>query len=164
MRVIKITKGYTVMVDDEDYEYLNQWKWSVNDSCKTLYAARMIRTNGKRKYTNMHRFILGINDSSILIDHRDGNGLNNQKSNLRIATISQNTANRKNSKNKYLGVNKRIQDGNIRWRATCKKNGIAYCKNFKTEEEAALAYNEMAEALHGEFAKLNVIDETTSTK
>lgn len=113
-----------------------------------------------RKCEAIHRILLNIDSRWELGDHIDGNGLNNQKNNLRIATNSQNQANRKNvtsikKVSKYIGTTTGMHG---LWRAACQKNNKLYYKSFKTEIEAALWYNEKAKELHGEFAAINIIN------
>ncbi len=163
MKEIKLTgrhaDGKVAIVDDEDYEWLNQWKWQVRISKSGIYYAQRGKRRGKTIYrVSMHREILKLVDPAIITDHKDGNGLNNQRSNLRIATKSQNAANRTKKKgaSKYLGVSK-LSTGSL-WQARIRKDYKWYSKSFKTEIEAALAYNVMALGLHGEFAKLNIIE------
>jgi hypothetical protein len=108
----------------------------------------------------MHRFILNAYHSKLFVDHKDGNGLNNQKSNLRLATHAENNRNRKGSENAssiYKGVHKSISKGHVYWQAICRKGNERCVETYKTEEDAAQAYNRMAIELHGEFAKLNVL-------
>ena len=152
--------GNYAQVSDEDYEELNQYKWYAQQPRKEkLYAVRMVN----RKLIKMHRIILKLTSSDSQGDHIDGNGLNNQRNNLRIATHSQNMANRKANKrgiSKYLGVSARKRNGQIKyWQAQCCSSGIKYTKIYKTEVEAAVSYNEMALKYHGEFAKLNIIQD-----
>lgn len=149
-------------VDDEDYDWLNQWKWSViRVGRNNIYAQRVISPHGKRVLNTMHRVILGLKEREIC-DHKDGNGLNNQRSNLRKATRSQNGANilkRSITSSKYLGVTK----WGKKWKAQIKFNGsIVYIGVFKIEEDAAFAYNESAKKYHGEFASLNIIPSSHS--
>ena len=113
----------------------------------------------------MHRFILGLEDSSLIIDHRDSNGLNNQKNNIRIATYSQNGANTRLRKgaSKYLGVclrsGDRIKNTDKIWLSQIRVNGRRkYVGVFATEEDAARAYDAAAKIHHGEFANLNFPD------
>ena len=111
----------------------------------------------------MHRMILELNDSSLKADHKDSDGLNNQRCNLRTATPYQNVVNRKAvGRSKYLGVfmNTSKYKGKtyIYWQGSIQKNGIKeHLGCFKKETDAALAYNEAAKKIHGEFAKLNII-------
>lgn len=147
------------LVDDNDFDYLNQWKWFADKYKNGWYAGRQDYSTGKKKYLKMHRVILGITDSKLLGEHADRNGLNNQRSNLRVATKSQNAINvssRYNSTSNYLGVcwHKREK----KWRAQITKD---YKKiqigSFDNEHEAAIAYNQKAVQLFGEFANLNKI-------
>lgn len=105
----------------------------------------------------MHRMILNVNDKKILIDHKNHDGLNNTKSNIRECTIRQNNINkrsRKNSSSKYLGVSLYKRDN--RWRADVRVNGkTIWIGYFDTEELAAKAYDKAALKHHGEFANLN---------
>ncbi len=157
MKEIKLTRGFVALVDDEDFEFLNQWKWRANGHGDWQYAIRNFSLGGgKKKIVKMHRQILGITDSKILCDHRDGDRLNNQKSNLRIATQSQNNANRKGiGVSGYLGV---FKSGN-KWMARIRqpKKDRKYLGTFDTKEQAALAYNMAAIEVHGEFANLNKV-------
>lgn len=164
MREIQLTQGKAALVDDLDYEYLNQWKWFAHKARRTFYAVRWGKyKDGKRNYFQMHRVILGLTNPQILADHRDHNGLNNQRLNLRIATTKQNNANtnsRKNSTSKYLGVNlfKCSNSGGSYqyWQASIGKDGKKiHIGLFKSEEEAARVYDEAAKKYHGEFANLN---------
>ena len=163
MKKIPLTQGKFALVDDEDFERVSQFKWHANrriykknNTQYTFYASTIIYKNNKRLYLRMHQFIMGV-QNGYEADHKDGNGLNNQKSNLRRATHSQNLANQKKSrgKSKYKGVH---QCERGRWRACITYNN----KNIKlgrfdTEIEAARAYNIKAEELFGEFACINIL-------
>lgn len=160
---------HIVLIDDEDYEFINSMTWHINKHKGKVYA--ITTKNHSEKY-KMHRIILGVTEPNVLVDHKDGNGLNNQRCNIRICTKSQNAANKK-PKNKYLGVRFHVsrkkyiskKTGELKlmndkggWVAHITKNGV--CKNlgrFKTQEQAAKAYNEAALKYHGEFALLNQI-------
>jgi hypothetical protein len=160
VKAIKISKGMEVIVDDDDYDALSKYKWFYST---TGYAARTVylgRENGKeiKKNVKMHREILSAAPSSI-VDHIDGNPLNNTRSNLRIATPAENVRNkRKNGtkKTKYKGVYLRPENGT--WRVKIEKNGKQYnIGHFSSEREAAIAYNKAALEMFGEFAKLNEV-------
>jgi hypothetical protein len=88
VKTIELTKGYVALVDDEDYDRVNQFNWYANDSdLPVVYAERKIRTDsGEQTSITMQRFILGVTDPEMQVDHRDRNGLNNQKYNLTPAT------------------------------------------------------------------------------
>lgn len=148
---------YFAQVDDEDFERVNQYKWTLKNCSNILYAKN--ETVGF-----MHRFILGLTDSKILGDHKNHNGLDNQKHNLRECTISQNNRNRtsqKNSSSKYLGVSlkkSKSKTGRVHlyWLATISDNNKQkHLGYFKIEEDAALKYDEAARMRYGEFANLN---------
>ncbi len=152
MKLIPLTKGLFAQVDGEDYEKVNKFKWCANKGGNTFYG----RTGIGKNYKKLHRFILGITDPKIFIDHEDLNGLNCQKYNLRIATRSQNGANRILSNKKYKGVY--FKKSRNKWYAQCRKDGHNYEKcSLNSEVEAAIAYNDLAIKLHGRFAKLNII-------
>ena len=159
MKRIKLTQGKFALVSDEDYEYLNQWKWFAHKGYTTFYAIRHSLTiNKKRTLIYMHRVIaerMGIKNP----DHIDRNGLNNQRNNLRDSTRSQNNANRglnKNNTSGYKGVcwNKQKQKWHARIRVNYKYVQLGLFDNIK---DAARAYNKAALKYFGEFAWLNPI-------
>jgi hypothetical protein len=152
MKTIPLSQGKVALVDDEDFEYLNQWKWSAKCSGYSFYAQRMFRINGIRKMIMMHRFILGV-EKNRDIDHIDHDGLNNQKRNLRLVTHSQNMANSRKGEgftSKYKGVS--FDKMNGKWVVDIAGKRVG---RFADEEEAARAYNEAAKKLYGDFAFLN---------
>ena len=162
MKEIKLTQGYVALVDDVDYEYLNQWKWFVRKRNHTCYAERCAylgggRKNPIRKTIIMHRLIMNTPDN-VLCDHIDHNGLNCQRHNLRNATDAQNRMNVKSSgSSKYLGVS-------IRQKGKAKGQIVAQIRHegkkmhlgcFDSELEAAKRYDVAARYFFGEFANLN---------
>jgi hypothetical protein len=159
MKKIPLTQGMFAMVDDEDFEFLNQWKWSVHKGKNnSFYAKRNSNsTDGllKRKNILMHREIMKITDPNIIIDHEDHNGLNCQKSNMRSCNHSENNKNRSShGASKFLGVS--WQASIKRWRAEIKNNNVKeYIGVYINEVDAAKAYDKKAIKLHGEFANLN---------
>lgn len=153
MKKIQISQGRFIIVDDEDYEYLMQWKWHYHNGG---YAARCIRNKGNKKTILMHREILGLKKGEIG-DHINHNGLDNRRENLRKCTYSQNNMNR--SKNKlsngiYKGIT--LHKPSKLWTAKIKHNSktksLGY---FKTQKDAAKAYNKAAKNMFGAFAVLN---------
>lgn len=157
MKEIKLTQGKIALVDDEDFEHLNQWKWHIQKSGNTYYAIRTEwLSKSKCICVRMHREILGVKSGDI-IDHKDGNGLNNTRNNLRIADSSKNGSNtrsRKNSSSKYLGVH--YCKTRSLWVAQIQHKKVGYHLGlFKDEKLAAIAYNKKALELHGEFANIN---------
>lgn len=157
MKEIKLTQGKAALVDDADFQWLNQWKWYAQNTKSGFYAIRRVGHAGG--IICMHRLILGLIKPKQKADHKDRDTLNNQRSNLRIATHAENMSNRrvfKNSSSKYLGVHWFKRDK--KWYATITKdNKKQTIGSFSEEDQAALAYNEAAKRLHGEFANLNQI-------
>lgn len=152
MKEIPLTQGKVALVDDEDYDWLNQWKWYAAKTPTTYYATRGYFKQGKRHGVVMHRLILNV-PSGLGTDHKDRNGLNNQRSNLRIATIRQNSRNRKrNNGKRYIGVFFKSGKYEASLTTDCK---TYYLGRFVSEIEAAKAYDEMAKKMYGEFANLN---------
>jgi len=143
MREIPLTQGKVAQVDDEDYEELRRFKWCAQKNWNTYYAMRRpAAINGKREAIFMHQSIMG-RLNGFEIDHRDGDGLNNQKSNLRHVTHRQNCQNRKNTSetSKYPGIswdNKRNK-----WYARLRIGSTRrYLGSFTSEMEAFEAYRE----------------------
>lgn len=159
MKEIPLTRGCVALVDDADFVWLSRWKWSVfNSEGRPTYAGRAAYVDGKTyEAVLMHREILGLafGDGKIA-DHADRNSFNNQRSNLRLASNSQNainTALRSNNKSGLKGVCLHSQSG--RWQAKISVHPHTYTKLFKTPTEAARWYDEMALKHFGPFAYLN---------
>lgn len=154
----KSNKGkYFAQVDDEDYEELNKYNWSAYKNGNTLYALRLETLNGKSKSILLHRTILGLINEKDFCDHKDRNGLNNQKINLRKCTRSENQKNSKsrvNCSSKYLGVD--WDKSRNKWRSQITINHKnKWLGRFYNEIDAAKAYDEAAKFHHKEFANLN---------
>ena len=156
-----------VMVDDADYDALNKYEWGLmqiyHTENKIYYARRyeFVATGKPYKPILMHREILGLVNKSDKGDHKDGNGLNNQRSNLRQSTHSQNMSNRKNRNNCssiYFGVHKYITNDGVRYVYSIRHNGVNNRKyGFISEDIAAHERNKIALQLKGDYATLNII-------
>lgn len=155
MKEIKLTRGLKTQVDDEDFEFLNQWKWNARKDKKTYYAGRTIGQKKGQEKTNlpMHRLIMNT-PANEEVDHRDHDGLNNQKSNLRNCSHAGNNKNCTHyGKSKYLGVH--INRGKYIIAHISVKGKSIHLGTFPTQEAAAIAYDTAAKEYHGEFANLN---------
>jgi len=156
---IKLSQGLFAVVDEQDYQQLNQYNWSATrmGTKDNFYAVRSIRENGRKHSVLMHRLILGFPPSEV--DHRDGNGLNNCRRNIRPATSRQNKQNRKKSlglSSKFKGV--AFDKSRTLWIATIRINGTQVnLGRYKTQRKAALSYNRAAKEAFKEFAALNRI-------
>lgn len=156
MKTISLSKGYEALVDDDDYDWLLEYKWHAlkGAGSREPYAATNIKIDGKWKRAWMHKILLNAGSDQV-VDHIDGNTLNNQKSNLRLATKTQNQQNRRgrrDSKSGYKGVSYESRKGY--WRARIKVNGkLLSLGSFATPEEAHEAYKTAALKYFGEFSR-----------
>lgn len=147
--------GNYALVDDSDYDLVSNYRWNVRIIGCNIKGAYSWR-NGKQ--LAMHRLIMNVEDPKIQVDHINGNTLNNQRSFLRLATNSQNQFNRIKTRgaSSYKGVSRAY---GTKWSARIEVGDVRrWLGSFKSEEDAALAYNEAAIKYHGEFARLNIID------
>jgi hypothetical protein len=149
MKKIHIKDDIYVLVDEEDYEKLSKFKWFLNKGKNTNYAKN-------KKIGSMHRFLMKPFPGQV-VDHINGNGLDNRKNNLRLASLSENrrnsikTSSKTTSKYKGVSLNKCGK-----WKSQIRKDGkLVYLGLYPSEEIAALAYNEKASELFEDFANLN---------
>ena len=154
MKYIKLNKGQTAIIDDEDFEYLSQFKWHA-DFMKNTQSFRAVRNNwinGKNSHVKMHREIMG-NPTGKQIDHINHNSLDNRKVNLRIVTGSQNQMNRKIQKNNtsgYPGIS--FHKPTNSWNPTIKVNNkVISLKYFKTLSDAIEVRRAAEEKYFGEY-------------
>ena len=162
MKLIELTKGFCTQVDNVDYEWLIGWKWRTLTLKNTSYAVRhdTDKETGANVIILIHRVITGA-PKGYDADHKNRDGLDNQRENLRVCTRSQNLGNMRiryemKRHSQYKGVSYDSRNMNNRWYAyiNCesRRHFLGY---FATEEEAARAYNAKALELFGEFARLN---------
>lgn len=158
MKKIPLNKGKIsefVIVDDEDFDFLSQWNWTIRRMATVNYARRTETTlvNGRRKNKtiHMHRVVLKLHDDTLIVDHVNGDGLDNRKCNVRACTYSQNHQNRHKSRQARKGVR---QSSANRWQARIVVNGNEmHLGSFRSENEAAKAYADAARMHFGEFAR-----------
>ena len=158
MKEIKLTQGKVTLVDDEDYEWLNSFKWYAGKHRNTFYALRAIPSHHCRQKTQrMHMLIMGERKIGMIIDHKDGNGLNNQRSNTRFCTIAQNGRNSQpqlGCTSIYKGVCWHIRNNKFISHIIVDRK-LKHLGYFNSEIEAAKAYDKAAKFHFKEFAYLN---------
>lgn len=157
MKKIKLTQSKHAIVSDTDFSMLKKFKWCAHREGKNWYAItnvekREIIKIGKTQI-RMHQLIL----KTIGIDHINGNGLDNRRSNLRKATSSQNNSNRKKSSGKSSKFNGVYWDSDRKkWVAQIKKNGtVLYLGSFKSERLASIIRDKASIRMFGKYGKLN---------
>jgi hypothetical protein len=159
MKIILTKNGDKILVDDEDFETLSKYKWHIGDKDirKNKYAKHCLWKKGnKTKSIYMHRMILHVRKGRC-IDHINGNGLDNRKENLRICNRTENQHNRKIQSNNTSGF-KGVCPWRGKYMASIRNNKkLHFLGYFIDPKEAAVAYNERAKELFGEFARLNPI-------
>jgi len=156
MAEIILKTGHKVLIDDEDLEKVSGYGWSIHkpNAGNLEYARTDIRINGKRKLLYLHRFIMNA-PKGTKIDHKNHNGLDNRKENLRLATSAQNTRNslrRRDSKTGFKGVYRQDNRYIAHITVNYKQRKLG---SFTSAEDAAKAYDQSARTEHGEFALLN---------
>ena len=140
MKLIPLTQGRHAIVDDEDYDWLMTWKWFAKNNKGRFYAATNDYNPGRRqRVVSMHRMLL-VYPCVNVVDHINGDSLDNQKENLRIVTNRQNCNNRKSlGTSNYPGVSWNTK--NRRWYAFIQLEGKqVFLGSFKDELKAYLAY------------------------
>lgn len=155
MKEIQLTQGKVAIVDDEDYEWLNQWKWHFSNG----YAQRnaSIKNKQKRCIIKMHRQIMNLlKKDGKQVDHINQETLDNRRKNLRLSNKSTNGMNRgkqSNNKSGFKGVS--WSKPRKMWIAQIRLDGKQVCLGvFSTPESAHAAYCDAAIKQHGEFANL----------
>lgn len=154
VREIPLSRGKVALVSDADYERAAQYKWSaVDKDGKSWYARRVITQDGKQFNVFLHRFIMGVPDG-IKIDHKDRDGLNCQRDNLRIATATQNSYN--TGPRNATGLKGVFKTANNRYASSIMRNSVqVHLGTYDTAEEAGAMYDAAAVKIQGEFAYTN---------
>lgn len=160
--------GKHAIIDDEDYEHVSKFNWVLQRNQKGMpYVKCQMHIGNINGHDitcrmSLHRFLLHPPEG-MEVDHRNHNGLDCRRSNIRICTHAENMANQlsccRNKSSAYKGV--RFHKKTRKWRAAIMKNYKCYSLGlYHTEKEAALAYNHAALRLFGEFAYLNILRES----
>lgn len=152
-KTIKVGKSFTAIVDEQDYEIVSARLWFSSRKLHCRYA-RTVLEDGRT--LSMHRLILGTN-STLDVDHINGNGLDNRRENLRVCTRSENLQNSRKhckSSSRFKGVY--WEPRRKRWVAQIRHNKVKkYLGSFGSEVDAAAAYDSAAKNLFGDFANAN---------
>jgi len=154
-REIRLSRGLVALVDDADFDAVNRFRWHAQPHRATFYAVRNLpRSEGRRSTERLHRFLAG---HWAIVDHINGNGLDNRRANLRPATNAENCANRpgiQGTSSVFKGVS--WMKRNRKWAARIGHSGRQrHLGLFADEEEAARAYDAAARDLFHDFAWLN---------
>ena len=155
---IQLSQGLVGLIDEEDAEFVLRWKWYAIRSKHTFYVIRNhpASEDRGRQTVRLHRELLKAPEV-MEVDHINGNGLDNRRCNIRLATCAQNSRNRRSligSTSHYLGVS--WHKTNLRWQAQIQAEGRQiHLGVFVDEVDAAKAYDDAARLYHGEFARLN---------
>jgi hypothetical protein len=151
MREVPLTKGYTAVVDDKDFAIVSQHKWQACVTPRIVYAYRSVRKDGKHGKLYLHRFLLKVEDPKVEVDHRDHDGLNCQRYNLRTGTKADNQHNRR-MRNASVSGYKGVSRNRGKWIVQIHGKCVG---RFTEVIAAAKAYDTAAVAMYGEYAHTN---------
>lgn len=153
---IELTKGFKTVIDDEDFDLVRGFRWTAHKSRNAFYAGAWVKQEvGKSKLVLMHRLILDTQQGRF-VDHKDGDTLNNRRSNIRECSHAENMLNKKVYKSSKTGVRNVCLEmygkDDFRYRATVRLNGVKHRKWCASLAEADSWANKVRLSLHGEFA------------
>jgi hypothetical protein len=150
-----LTKGHIAIIDAEDAQIIDGFNWYAKVKPRSVYACRMERINGKSKIVFLHRVLINAPDD-MEVDHISGDGLDNRKLNLRLATHAQNQHNQRIAINNTSGYKGASWDKTKRkWKAYIRFNGrLSNLGYFATSEAASEAYKAASAQLHGNFGRI----------
>ena len=152
---VTLTKGYEAIIDANDVDLVGQHNWCVRGGRNTLYATRGEGSKGNQRFIRLHRFLTDA-PKDLIVDHINGNGLDNRRCNLRLVSNSENTRNqtiKNNNTSGYKGVS--LYKATGRWCAKICVEGKQYFLGyFDTPEEASIAYQNASKIFHKEFGRI----------
>jgi len=154
-RRIPLGEGKFTIVDEQDFYRFNNFNWCPQENGPDIYAVRFV--GNPKRIVSLHREIMG-QPKGLVVDHRNNNGIDNRRENLRTGTQSQNLCNKAKTKlktsSRFIGVH--FDKKRTLWAATIRHNGRSvWLGRFENEIDAAKAYDKAAKKYHGEFARLN---------
>ena len=148
MKTIELTQGKSAIVDDYIYPVASQFKWYAEVDNRSSYALREIRFDGKRKGLYLHHLVVGFPLRGMVVDHINGDGLDNRSENLRIISHRENIGNNRNKrlglcKSQFVGVSKEKRNLKKPWKAQARINGKSVSIGmYTTPLEASIAYQD----------------------
>jgi hypothetical protein len=155
MALVELTQGKVAVIDTADISLIREYKWSAHHNFRRAHVWYAI-TQVRCQTVSMHRLILNA-PSDLKVDHKDGDGLNNRRSNIRLVTDAQNCFNRtlrRDNQSGFKGVSFHARTG--KWNTRIQRNGRQQSLGlFDSPEDAARAYDSAALELFGEFARPN---------
>lgn len=156
MAEISLSRGRITFVDDEDADYLKQFNWTTQGGG---YVVRRVYINGVRKEIYLHREVMNARSGNV-VDHINGDVLDNRKSNLRECSQAMNVVNTRITSNNSSGYKGVSWDSRAKkWRSQIFENRkCIFLGNFESKHDAARMYNFWAKDIYGEFAVLNTIE------
>jgi hypothetical protein len=152
--LIPLTRGLEAIIDVEDHPLVDGFNWFAKPDKSNFYAARTDRSYGQQRTIRLHRWIMDA-PPDMQVDHKDGNGLNNRRSNLRLATNEQNQFNQRLRKDNTSGVKGVVWDAyHEKWHARIAVHSrLRHLGRYSSIEDAREAYARASAVFHGEFGR-----------